>query len=117
MLIWLLNPIGASLDYGGKDSKNKCSDALYVLHTVRKEWNRPMIQGVLPAPRHSHSACVIGTTMFVFGGQFNGYYLNDIAAFDMKSCKCSWLHITFGLLEGDGPRRLTKARSLLQISR
>ncbi|KAG0231740.1 Negative regulator of mitotic exit [Mortierella sp. GBA43] len=71
--------------YGGKDAKNKCCDALYVLHTVRKEWNRPMIQGLLPAPRHSHSACVIGTTMYIFGGQFNGYYLNDISAFDMKS--------------------------------
>ncbi|KAF9354704.1 Negative regulator of mitotic exit [Mortierella sp. AD094] len=71
--------------FGGKDSKNKCSDSLYVLHTVRKEWNRPQIHGLLPAPRHSHAACVIGTTMYVFGGQFNGYYLNDIASFDMKS--------------------------------
>ncbi|KAF9199109.1 Negative regulator of mitotic exit, partial [Haplosporangium sp. Z 27] len=71
--------------FGGKDSKNKCSDSLYVLHTVRKEWNKPMIHGLLPAPRHSHAACVIGTTMYIFGGQFNGYYLSDIASFDMKS--------------------------------
>ncbi|KAF9431434.1 Negative regulator of mitotic exit [Entomortierella beljakovae] len=71
--------------FGGKDVKNKCSDFLYVLHTVRKEWNRPMIHGLLPAPRHSHASTVIGTTMFVFGGQFNSYYLNDIVSFDMKS--------------------------------
>ncbi|KAF9107841.1 Negative regulator of mitotic exit [Mortierella sp. AM989] len=71
--------------FGGRDTKNKCSESLYVLHTVRKEWNRPVIHGLLPAPRHSHAACVIGTTMFIFGGQFNGYYLNDIASFDMKS--------------------------------
>ncbi|KAG0210498.1 Negative regulator of mitotic exit [Mortierella sp. NVP41] len=71
--------------FGGKDAKNKCSDALYVLHTIRKEWNKPTILGLLPAPRHSHAACVIGTTMYIFGGQFNGYYLNDIASFDMKS--------------------------------
>ncbi|KAG0207190.1 Negative regulator of mitotic exit [Mortierella sp. GBA30] len=71
--------------FGGKDLKGKCSDALYVLHTVRKEWNKPTILGLLPAPRHSHSACVIGTTMYIFGGQFNSYYLNDIASFDMKS--------------------------------
>ncbi|KAF9279066.1 Negative regulator of mitotic exit, partial [Mortierella alpina] len=71
--------------FGGKDVKNKCSDSLYVLHTVRKEWNKPTILGLLPAPRHSHSACVIGTTMYIFGGQFNSYYLNDIASFDMKS--------------------------------
>ncbi|KAG0340641.1 Negative regulator of mitotic exit [Podila humilis] len=71
--------------FGGKDLKNKSSDALYVLHTLRKEWNRPAIQGLLPAPRHSHAASVIGTTMFIFGGQFNGYYFNDICSFDMKS--------------------------------
>ncbi|KAK3812816.1 MAG: hypothetical protein J3Q66DRAFT_346689 [Benniella sp.] len=75
--------------FGGKDAKNRCSDALYVLHTVRKEWNRPEIEGLLPPPRHSHSACVIGTTMFIFGGQLNGYYLNDIFAFDMKSLNTS----------------------------
>ncbi|KAG0237416.1 Negative regulator of mitotic exit [Actinomortierella wolfii] len=71
--------------FGGKDAKGRSSDALYVLHTIRKEWNRPIIQGHLPPPRHSHTACVIGTTMYIFGGRFNGYYLNDIASFDMKS--------------------------------
>ncbi|KAF9428830.1 Negative regulator of mitotic exit [Podila epigama] len=71
--------------FGGKDVKNKSSDSLYVLHTVRKEWNKPSLQGLLPAPRHSHAAAVIGTTMFIFGGQFNGYYFNDICSFDMKT--------------------------------
>ncbi|KAG0259273.1 Negative regulator of mitotic exit, partial [Linnemannia exigua] len=75
--------------FGGKDAKNKCSDALYVLHTIRKEWNKPTILGLLPAPRHSHAACVIGTTLYIFGGQFNGYYLSDIACFDMKSLNTS----------------------------
>ncbi|KAF9581901.1 Negative regulator of mitotic exit [Lunasporangiospora selenospora] len=75
--------------FGGKDAKNKCSDSLYVLHTFRNEWNRPQISGLLPPPRHSHAACVIGTTMYIFGGQFNNYYLNDIASFDMKSLNTS----------------------------
>ncbi|KAF9957461.1 Negative regulator of mitotic exit, partial [Mortierella alpina] len=51
----------------------------------RKEWNRPPIQGQLPTPRHSHSGCSVGTTMYVFGGQVDNYYLGDIAAFDMKT--------------------------------
>ncbi|KAF9391883.1 Negative regulator of mitotic exit [Podila verticillata] len=71
--------------FGGKDAKNKCNDVLYVLHTARKEWNRPTFLGLLPPPRHSHAACVVGTTMYIFGGRLNSYYLNDIAAFDMKS--------------------------------
>ncbi|KAF9987442.1 Negative regulator of mitotic exit [Mortierella antarctica] len=51
----------------------------------RREWNRPPIQGQLPTPRHSHSGCSVGTTMYVFGGQVDNYYLGDIAAFDMKT--------------------------------
>ncbi|KAG0207349.1 Negative regulator of mitotic exit [Mortierella sp. GBA30] len=71
--------------FGGKDAKGKTSDTLYVLHTARKQWNRPTIQTLLPPPRHSHAACVIGTVMYVFGGQLSGYYLNDIASFDLKT--------------------------------
>ncbi|KAF9570375.1 Negative regulator of mitotic exit [Mortierella alpina] len=73
--------------FGGKDAKGKTTDALYVLHTARKEWNRPLIQTLLPPPRHSHAACVIGTVMYIIGGQLSGYFLNDIAAFDLKTCK------------------------------
>ncbi|KAF9169517.1 Negative regulator of mitotic exit [Mortierella sp. AD010] len=71
--------------FGGKDIKGKTSDTLYVLHTARKEWNKPLIQTLLPAPRHSHAACLIGTVMYITGGQYSGYYLNDIASFDMKT--------------------------------
>ncbi|KAF9985403.1 Negative regulator of mitotic exit [Mortierella antarctica] len=71
--------------FGGKDAKGKTTDALYVLHTARKEWNRPLIQTLLPPPRHSHAACVIGTVMYIIGGQLSGYFLNDIASFDLKT--------------------------------
>ncbi|KAF9324219.1 Negative regulator of mitotic exit [Podila minutissima] len=72
--------------FGGWDSvTGQCDDSLHVLHTARKEWNKPPIQGPLPTPRHSHTACAVGTTMFVFGGQVDSYYLDDISSFDMKS--------------------------------
>ncbi|KAK3838933.1 MAG: hypothetical protein J3R72DRAFT_423130 [Linnemannia gamsii] len=71
--------------FGGKDAKGKTSDTLYVFHTGRKEWNKPSIQSLQPAPRHSHAACVIGTVMYVTGGQLSGFYMNDIAAFDLKT--------------------------------
>ncbi|ORZ07726.1 hypothetical protein BCR41DRAFT_310675, partial [Lobosporangium transversale] len=66
-------------------AKGRTSDSLYVLHTGRKEWNKPLIQTLLPAPRHSHAACVVGTVMYIIGGQLSGYYMNDIAAFDLKT--------------------------------
>ncbi|KAG0275451.1 Negative regulator of mitotic exit [Linnemannia exigua] len=71
--------------FGGKDAKGKTSDTLYVFHTGRKEWNKPSIQSLQPAPRHSHATCVIGTVMYVTGGQLSGFYMNDINAFDLKT--------------------------------
>ncbi|KAF9572139.1 Negative regulator of mitotic exit [Mortierella alpina] len=72
--------------FGGWDpTTGQCDDSLHVLHTARREWNRPPIQGQLPTPRHSHSGCSVGTTMYIFGGQVDNYYLGDIAAFDMKT--------------------------------
>ncbi|KAF9154358.1 Negative regulator of mitotic exit [Linnemannia schmuckeri] len=71
--------------FGGKDAKGKTSDTLYVFHTGRKEWNKPSIQSLQPAPRHSHAACVIGTIMYITCGQLSGFYMNDIVAFDMKT--------------------------------
>ncbi|KAF9431542.1 Negative regulator of mitotic exit, partial [Entomortierella beljakovae] len=74
------------LYFGGwNPMTGQCDDSLHVLHTVRKEWNRPSIHGALPTPRHSHTACNIGTIMYIFGGQYDNYYLDDITAFDMKS--------------------------------
>ncbi|KAF9102986.1 Negative regulator of mitotic exit [Mortierella sp. AM989] len=72
--------------FGGWNSiTGQCDDSLHVLHTVRKEWNKPPIQGPLPTPRHSHTGCNVGTVMYIFGGQVDNFYLDDIAAFDMKT--------------------------------
>ncbi|KAF9149341.1 Negative regulator of mitotic exit [Linnemannia schmuckeri] len=72
--------------FGGWDpTTGQCDDTLHVYHTIRKEWNRPPIQGQLPTPRHSHSGCNVGSTMYIFGGQVDNYYLGDIVAMDMKT--------------------------------
>ncbi|KAF9584015.1 Negative regulator of mitotic exit [Lunasporangiospora selenospora] len=74
------------LYFGGWDpTTGQCDNSLHVLHTARKEWNRPHLHGQLPTPRHSHSGCSVGTIMYIFGGQVDEYYLGDILAFDMKT--------------------------------
>lgn len=74
------------LDFGGWDSATgQCDDSLHVLHTGRKEWNKPPVNGPLPTPRHSHIGCSIGTVMFIFGGQVDNFYLDDILSFDMRT--------------------------------
>ncbi|KAF9929524.1 Negative regulator of mitotic exit [Mortierella alpina] len=72
--------------FGGWDPMTgQCDDSLHVLHTARREWNKPPIQGLLPTPRHSHTGCNVGTTMYIFGGQIDDHYMDDINAFDMKT--------------------------------
>ncbi|CAO3563734.1 unnamed protein product [Mortierella alpina] len=72
--------------FGGWDPMTgQCDDSLHVLHTARREWNKPPIQGPLPTPRHSHTGCNVGTTMYIFGGQIDDHYMDDINAFDMKT--------------------------------
>ncbi|KAF9560309.1 Negative regulator of mitotic exit [Mortierella alpina] len=72
--------------FGGWDSMTgQCDNNLHVLHTARREWNKPPIQGPLPTPRHSHIGCNVGTTMYIFGGQVDDHYMDDINAFDMKT--------------------------------
>ncbi|KAG0245710.1 Negative regulator of mitotic exit [Mortierella sp. GBA43] len=91
------------LYFGGWDTTSgQCDDSLHVLHTVRREWNKPVIQGTLPTSRHSHSGCSIGTVMYIFGGQVDNHYLGDIVSFDMKSITQN-AHWDFIVPQSDSP--------------
>ena len=45
----------------------KCfNDVMYIFHASR--WSGPIIDGVPPAEREGHTATVVGTVMYVYGG-------------------------------------------------
>ncbi|CAG8467955.1 11154_t:CDS:10 [Scutellospora calospora] len=49
--------------------------------------------GPLPSGRHGHSVTMIGTKMYIYGGQSEDRYLNDFIVFDMEkynSSSASW---------------------------
>ncbi|RIA83176.1 hypothetical protein C1645_834209 [Glomus cerebriforme] len=77
--------------FGGliDESTNNADENLYILDTVSKVWSKLSVQGALPLARHGHSVSVIGTKMYVFGGQHVGRYLNDLVVFDIKT-RTSW---------------------------
>ena len=47
-------------------------------------WSKPIISGDVPEARAGHSMTLIGTKLYVFGGNGdNGVYFNDVTSLDL----------------------------------
>lgn len=57
---------------------------------MTREWTRIDPDGAKPLGRYGHAVAMIGTRFYVFGGQVDGEFLNDLWTFDLNSRK--WLH-------------------------
>ncbi|XP_044721653.1 kelch motif domain-containing protein [Hirsutella rhossiliensis] len=77
----------AFIVYGG-DTKIEDSDVLdetlYLLNTSTRHWSRALPAGPRPSGRYGHSLNILGSKIFIFGGQVEGFFMNDLSAFDLN---------------------------------
>ncbi|TVY42870.1 Tip elongation aberrant protein [Lachnellula subtilissima] len=78
----------AFIVYGGDtkmDDSDVLDETLYLLNTSTRQWSRAVPAGPRPAGRYGHSLNIIGSKIYVFGGQVEGYFMNDLVAFDLNA--------------------------------
>ncbi|KAL8990405.1 MAG: hypothetical protein Q9177_000935 [Variospora cf. flavescens] len=78
----------AFIVFGGDtkiDDRDKLDDTLYLLNTSTRHWSRSFPPGPRPAGRYGHTLNILASKIYVFGGQVEGYFFNDLWAFDLNA--------------------------------
>ncbi|TPX07750.1 uncharacterized protein E0L32_010542 [Thyridium curvatum] len=77
----------AFIVYGGDtkiDETDVLDETLYLLNTSTRQWSRALPAGARPSGRYGHSLNILGSKIYIFGGQVEGYFMNDLSAFDLN---------------------------------
>ncbi|KAL9004384.1 MAG: hypothetical protein Q9188_002800 [Gyalolechia gomerana] len=78
----------AFIVFGGDtkiDDRDELDDTLYLLNTSTRHWSRSFPPGQRPAGRYGHTLNILGHKIYVYGGQVEGYFFNDLWAFDLNA--------------------------------
>lgn len=75
---------------------------------VYDQWVALSVSGQRPKSRYEHGAAIIQDKMYIFGGNHNGRYLNDLQVLDLRSLTWSRVDIKVGTesLEHSSPAPL-----------
>ncbi|KAJ0049262.1 hypothetical protein Pint_16276 [Pistacia integerrima] len=84
--------------FGGYGKDNCQTNQVHVFDTVNQTWSQPMIKGMPPTPRDSHSCTTVGDNLYVFGGTDGMNPLRDLHILDTSSH--TWISPS---VRGEGP--------------
>ncbi|XP_047653324.1 kelch domain-containing protein 3 isoform X3 [Phacochoerus africanus] len=73
--------------WGGRNDTEGACNVLYAFDVNTHKWSTPRVAGTVPGARDGHSACVLGKTMYIFGGyeQLADCFSNDIHKLDTST--------------------------------
>ncbi|XAR52617.1 hypothetical protein NMG60_11020771 [Bertholletia excelsa] len=70
---------------------------------VYDQWIAPQVSGPRPKARYEHGAAVIDDKMYIFGGNHNGRYLNDLQVLDLRNWVWSRVELKAEALSLESP--------------
>ncbi|KAL5566052.1 hypothetical protein UlMin_029216 [Ulmus minor] len=76
---------------------------------VYDQWISPPISGQRPKARYEHGAAVVQDKMYIYGGNHNGRYLNDLHVLDLRSWSWSRIEVKPGAESPDSTSPVTVA--------
>lgn len=71
-----------------------------------KQWSRALPAGPRPPGRYGHTLNILGSKIYIFGGQVEGYFFNDLVAFDLNALQQStnkWEILIQNTIDGGPP--------------
>lgn len=60
-------------------------DNMYLLNTNTLKWTVPQPVGPRPSGRYGHTISTIGSTLYVFGGQCDDHFFDDLVSYDLST--------------------------------
>ncbi|KAK1297486.1 hypothetical protein QJS10_CPB15g01387 [Acorus calamus] len=68
--------------FGGYGKDNCQTNDVHVFDSIKQTWSKPMMKGIPPCPRDSHTCNTVGNNLFMFGGTDGRNPLRDLFILD-----------------------------------
>lgn len=80
----------AFIIYGGDtkiEETDVLDDNLYLLNTTTLKWTVANPAGPQPLGRYGHTISTIGSKVYIFGGQLDDYFFDDLVCYDLTTLR------------------------------